>query len=403
MLSLATGSRQSSLIFFSPAVLFIAIITRQKLKILAGGLGLFLLTTGLWLTALLVMCGGLNAYLTAMQSEHIYRSQSILFGNKLKEHLAVIAKVLVYLFSSGLPFVLVFITAVILYPKRLFLFCKGLRSSLLVQYISLVALPPLVFYLAIYFMKGGYLLNVLPSCAIAAAVLLDQLAIWRAYDIKTRPGNSLLLTRPIITKTATILVSIIIVIEILWFSIRFPMTGDKEYFNAFSTVSFGGAQNEINRASGGIGYVLNRILFFTSYYSVEESDRLNTTVYDALKSELAAHPNLVLLDTWWNRWGYYYLPQATIYDLINFNKEGYLKTGVATQFIRKEVAMPVITIPAGAEVLLLIRPDHPDFKQLSSQLQLERLPLPEYLDIWKVKTNGFTFVWLDKTFTQAAQ
>jgi hypothetical protein len=403
MLSLATGSRQSSLIFFTPAVLFIALVTRQKFKTLAVGAGLFVVTTALWLSVLLMMCGGLQVYLTAMQSEHIYRSQSVLFGNAFNEHLAVITKVIVYLIASGFPFILVLAVAVVRYPKRFFEFYKAVRRSQLVQYVSLVALPPLIFYITIYFMKGGYLLNVLPSCALAGAVLIDQLAIWRAYDVKTKPGNALLLTRPIITKASIAITSVVVLFEVLWFSIGFPMTGDKEYFNAFSTVSFGGAQNEINRATGGIGYVLNRILFFTSYYSVSESDKLNTSVYDALKSELAAHPNLVLLDTWWNRWAYYYLPTATTYDLLNNDKQGYLSVGKSNNVVREVVLNPVVDIPANSEVLLLIRHDHPDFKHIADQLQLERLPLPEYLDIWKVKSKGFAFTWLDKTFTQAVQ
>ncbi|HET9136005.1 MAG TPA: glycosyltransferase family 39 protein [Candidatus Kapabacteria bacterium] len=403
MLSLATGSRQSSLIFFSPAVLFIALITRQQFKTLAAGFGLFILTTGTWLSILLVMCGGLRAYITAMQSEHVYRSQSVLFGNELKEHLAVMAKVVVYLISSGFSFVLVLLVALLLYPKRFLVFCKSLRRSRLLQYISLIALPPLIFYLAVYFMKGGYLLNVLPSGALAAAVLIDQIAIWRAENIKTRPGNALLLTRPLITKTAMILTGSIILLEIAWFSIRLPFSTDEAYYYAFSTVTFDRGLNEATRASTGMEYILTRILFFTSYYSIEESDRLHSSVRSTLETELSKHPNLVLLDNWWNRWAYYYLPTATIYDLLNNDKQGYLSVGKSNYFVREVVLNPVVDIPANAEVLLLMRHDHPDFKHIADQLQLERLPLPEYLDIWKVKTKGFTFVWLDKTFTQAPQ
>jgi hypothetical protein len=130
---------------------------------------------------------------------------------------------------------------------------------------------------------------------------------------------------------------------------------------------------------------------------------LHSSVHDALQTELAQHPNLVLLDSWWNRWGYYYLPKATTYDLLNNDKQGYLSVGKGSNFVREPVASPVINIPADAEVLFLIRRDHPDFNRLTEQLQLERLPLPEHLDIWKIKTKGFTFVWLDKTFTQATQ
>jgi hypothetical protein len=51
-------------------------------------------------------------------------------------------------------------------------------------------------------------------------------------------------------------------------------------------------------------------------------------------------------------------------------------------------------------VLLLLRHDHPAFEQFSRQLTLERLDMPDHLDIWRVKNRGFSLQWLDKRFIQ---
>lgn len=398
LLSLATGARQSSFVFFAPAILFIALITKQHLRSLALAFGLFVLTTAIWLSILLVMCGGAQEYLTAMRAEHIYKSQSFLFGNPITEHLAVMAKVIVYLIGGALPILLVAICALLLYPKRLLAFIMSVRRSVTLQYSSLIAIPPLIFYLAVYFMKAGYLLNVIPSIVLCGAVLIDQLSIWRAETIKTKPGNAKRFTRPLIVRNAIIWTGLVIAFNICWFTIRFPVTSDQEFFNAFTRDSFGELRSAITKTNGGIDYIFNRILSFTSYHSAVESDLLHNIVFDTLRTEVQNNKKVVILGSWWHRWGYFYLPEATIYDIRDLPNSDELMLGVAQHYVRKNIYETEIIIPKNAEVILTLRDDHPAFQMISQQVHLQRFAMPKYLDLWKISDTAFTLRWKDKVF-----
>ncbi len=400
LLSLATGARQSSVVFFAPAILFLALITKQRLRSLVLAFGWFVLTTACWLTILLLMCGGADEYLAAMRAEHIYKSQSFLFGNPITEHLAVMAKVIVYLIGGSLPIVLLAICTLLLYPKRLLSFVLRVCKSVTFQYCSLVALPPLVFYLAVYFMKAGYLLNVIPSIVLCGAVLIDQLSLWRAEAIKTKPANAKRFTRPLITRNAIIWSALVLVFNICWFTIRFPVTSDQEFFNAFTRDSFGELRSAITKTNGGIDYIFNRILSFTSIHSANESDLLHTIVNDTLRAEVQENKHVVILASWWHRWGYFYLPETTIYDIRDLPQSDELMLGVAEHYIRKNISEAEIIIPNNTEVILALREDHPAFQQLSQQVHLQRLMMPKYLDLWKITDSQFTLHWKDKVFVK---
>src|SRR4051812_1891763 len=87
----------------------------------------------------------------------------VFLSNSLHSHLAVIAKVLSYLFIASLPFILIAISCLILYWKRAVIFIKEQLSKASLHFTILVGLPAFLFYIAIYFMKPGYLLNILPG------------------------------------------------------------------------------------------------------------------------------------------------------------------------------------------------------------------------------------------------
>jgi hypothetical protein len=75
-LSLATGARQSSLLFFVPAVIYIMIVSKQSARVWMLAVASFTVVTTGWTLELFHEAGGFAAYLKFAQAEHIYRSQS---------------------------------------------------------------------------------------------------------------------------------------------------------------------------------------------------------------------------------------------------------------------------------------------------------------------------------------
>jgi hypothetical protein len=107
---------------------------------------------------------------------------------------------------------------------------------------------------------------------------------------------------------------------------------------------------------------------------------------------------MILLDTWWHRWGYYYLPECTIYDIRDFPSNDSLWIGKSQNVERKVIEERVITIPADKKVLLLLRQDHPAYSEISRQLHLTRITLPNYLDIYRITDEHFSFQWKNVRF-----
>ncbi|HYM19488.1 MAG TPA: hypothetical protein VEW28_00620 [Candidatus Kapabacteria bacterium] len=400
ILSLSTAARQSSLLFFTPAIIVLCMLTKQHLKDITIGSISFALITAVWLGILFAMCGGASAYWQAMLGEHIYRSQSVLFGNPLNEHLAVIAKVILYLIAATSPFVLITLFCFLCYRDRLFLLIRESRKKISFYFIILVAAVPLLFYLAIYFMKAGYLLNVLPSLTLVTAILIDQLAIWHTFDVKKNPGNELILTRPIITKRTAIITVCVVMFNIVWFILPFPGTSETDFNNGFTRDSFNEPRGSTVHSQNGFAYFVNRIFSFTSVRCASTTDRLHEQVFRILQIEQSKNNNLVLIDTWWHRWGFYYLPDAVIYDIRDQSSQDTISVGLSRQYSRTMSLPASIVIPNNAEILLLLRKDHPSFNEISKQVHLEKIDLPEYLDMWRIADTSFTLKWKNRIFVK---
>lgn len=392
-LSLATGARQSSIVFFAPCLIYVLWMTRQPVRLWAAGVICFCTVTALWLGILFYFSGGISQYFAQAGKETVYRSQSVLFGNSPGAHAIVIAKVLLYLAMAALPFIVIFAGSLFSNWKRSISFMKGQIAKPTFRFTMLVALPAFLFYTGVYFMKAGYLLNILPSIVLLSAVLLDQMAIWNAERVKKASSNKLLLTRPIITKSAIRNAAIIIVFDLIIFFIPFRWLCD-EYFNDAFTA------DSLNRQVQNSGLFLNRLFSFSSVHVVASTDRLHTEVAAALKKE-AANPNdLVILDTWWHRWGYYYQPQSMIYDIRDFPWSDSLWVGVSQNYIRQGIADSVIHISQGKEVLLLLREDHPSYASITKQVHVERIDLPKYLDMYRVTDEHFSLRWKNVRFVK---
>ncbi|MBS1904099.1 MAG: glycosyltransferase family 39 protein [Bacteroidetes bacterium] len=399
LLSLAGAARQSSLLLFFPAVMYAALVTRQSAGRILQAIGVFVLVTGVWVSALFAYCGGVLVYLHAMSAESIYRSQSFLFGNSFTEHLAIMAKCLVYLGASCFPLILVTLYAAIKYPKRLRAFMIEAREHESFRMVTIVAVPALAFYLFIYFMKGGYLLTLMPSIVLAGAVLIDQLSIWHAYDIKTAPGNALLLTRPIITRRVLILTFLVAAVSIAWFVTPFPGNDQASFDRAFAHDAFGARRSSLPKQPGALRYALDRVLAFTSLQSAREGDVLHSTMLRTLRDE-ARKGEITILDTWWHRWEYYYLPGSFSYDIRDYGGRDTIAVGRSIGYLRTMDLPQVMILPSTSSVLLVIPREHPAFADLAAQVHLERLPISDGLDIWRITDSSFHLNWKNRVFVK---
>ncbi len=397
LLSIATGARQSSFVFFAPALLFLALIANIKARTFFSSVLLFILASICWILPLVSMSGGWDAYWHAARAEHIYQSQSVFFGNSFKEHFKVIAKVLGYLAGAILPLLPALLYCLFTNFKPLLKFFNEQRKKQIVQYISLIGLPALVFYLAIFFMKAGYLLNVLPAIILSAAVVLDQEAIWTAKKSKERSRDRLLLSRPLITRYSIILTLCVIIPEIVWFSSgsalsRMDATNDLFTSDSFGTVSASSS------SQGALGNYFEHIFSFSTLSSVRASDEIHRLVFRLFKSKEQYDGPLVLLSTWWHRWGYYYLPEATIYDIRDYPGTEEAPVGVSKDYFRKAIQYREIELPKSKNVVLMLRRDHPAFKEIANQVHLQRISMPQYLDLWQITDSSFSLRWKDKVF-----
>lgn len=391
-LSLAGSMRQNSMLFFLPAIAYICYATRQPLRRIALALLFFAAFTAGWLLILFDESGGAAVYFDHLSRESIFRSQSILFGNPLAVHLAVAGKMLFYLTASGVAVILLACYALLRHGSELRAFAIAHYRSRKALTVMLVALPALLFYLLIYFMKAGYLLSILPSIVLCAAVLLDQLAIWNARRIKLASSDSLTLTRPLITKSAIVLTSVVVIVNVFLFLAPLP---GKEYHYFAASVSQASFGNDLSdRVAEGTPTtrLLNRAYAYTSWQGIANVDRINVRIMQVLNENGAFDTNTQLLDTWWSRWQYYYNPQATTIDLITYPDS--LAVGVSTQYVRSNDYSDTLKLPNATTRLLLIHPEHPDLPMLRATAGLEALD--ETLGIYRITAKGVGIQWRNK-------
>ena len=403
-LSLATGTRQTSLLFFLPATLFLFWKRTPSKKIVILAILCFVIVSGAWLLELFREAGGLAHYLALARTENNFKTQSILFGNSWQSQWDTIGKVLFYfVLSLGSSWILVF-TLDVWYARRSMAFIREHARNPKAIFVFLIAFVPLLFYMLVFFMKAGYLLNVLPSGILVRAVLVDQFAIWLAEREKKRLSHprdrAWKLTRPIITRNVTVITGILVVLNVLWFLIPWPGTAQNIYDNEDTRNSFiQGAMHRYEHSESRMLTLANRALEYTNVSGIRAVDSLNSMTMQALLANRANDSGQVILASWWYRWCYLLLPHAETYDLVpNPIHADSLWVGHAHEMGRVNLHDSVIRFHSSAPVLLLLRHDSPDFDKVAGQVHLERLTLPEYLDIYKIEDSIFTLRWGNRTF-----
>ncbi len=399
VLSLATGTRETSFLFFLPATVYLLLNKKPTQKTLWFGIAAFVIITGLWAAELLRESGGLSTYLYFARVENNFKTQSMLFGHGWHSQIGLIGKVLFY-FVVALGGIWFIVLLSVVYLRRSIQFISDhIRNSKAI-FVVLIAAVPLAFYLVIFFMKAGYLLNVLPSAILISAVLIDQCAIWLAEWEKRRSSYPLKLTRPIITRNVALLSGIIVIVNVAWFVIPWPGTEQSQYNNENTRNSFiHGAMDRYEHSGERNHTLANRALEYTNVSGIRAVDSLNNMTLRALTENGAADSGTVIIASWWYRWCYALLPQAVTYDIeLDPVRQGALWVGRSHEFWRANLYDSTIRFHSSRPVLLLLRHDRPDFDSLQKQLHLERLPLPEYLDIYRIRDTTFTLKWRDRMF-----
>ncbi len=399
--SLSIGVRQSSALFFAPAIFYLFWKTKQPLKSWLYAAIVFIAVTAIWVLILLHESGGLAAYLAAAGRESIYRSQSVLFGNPLSEHLAVIGKVGFYLMVGSIPVLFVFLFSVMRFPKDTLQFIKDQIRKPAFKYCFLIALFPMLFYLGVFFMKAGYLLNVLPFISLGGAVLLDMCVIWLARSQKIKAQSPLLLTRPIITKYTAILLSVVSVFNILWFILpikgkEFAIFADLFNRHTFQPTLGSHYSQEQNKAS----FFLNKCFAYTSSAGVAAADSINTAVINMLKREIPEPANAVIIDTWWQRQAYYYDPLPVTYSIQSKLEDTIQIKAKQSNFVSSAVDSVVLIPSTIKDVLIFIRKQHPDLAMISKQVHLQKVEMPEFLDVYRISDEHFLLQWKNLRFVK---
>ena len=400
--SLAVGARQTSLLFFLPATIFLIWKRRPSKKIFGLAMVCFVVITGTWVSELLREAGGLTTYLALAKSESNFRTQSILFGNSWHSQFDMMGKVLFYfVLALGSSWLMV-ITIDVAYARRSIIFIRQHIRNPKALFVFLIALVPFLFYLLVFFMKAAYLLNVAPSAILVRAVLVDQFAIWLAEHEKRQSSDPLKLTRPIITRNVSIITSILVILNILWFLVPWPGSEQSRYNNEDTRNSFiHGALYRAGHSRDRWLTIANRALEYTNVSGITAVDSLNNMTLRTLEANNANNPDQAIIATWWSRWTYLLLPRALTYDVeVDYKRPGAIAVGCAQEFHRMNIYDSVIRISSKRPVLLLMRQDRPDFKQVSQQVHLERLPMPEYLDIYRILDSSFVLKWGDRTFVK---
>ncbi len=400
--SLAGAARPTSLLFFLPAAIFLIWKQKPSRLLLSAAMACFVAVTALWIFELLRESGGSSTYWSYFIAENNFKTQSILFGNSWQSQFDTLSKCAFYLPLSMGAGTIALVGIMACFPRRVFAFSRAHLGNVKLHFIVLLALPALLFYAFIFFMKAAYLLNVVPSAILIVAVLLDQAAIWIAERQKGRLKNKKRLTRPIITRNVAVLTGIVIVLNVVWFFVPWPGTEQNIYDNEDTRNSFiHGALHRYEHSESRMLTLANRALEYTNVSGIRAVDSLNTMTMSALLANGANHSGEVILASWWYRWCYLLLPNATTYDLeLDPVHPGSLWVGRSHEMKRVNLYDSVIRFHSSAPVLLLLRRDRPDFEQVASQVHLERLPLPEYLDIYKILDSTFVLKWGNRMFSR---
>jgi hypothetical protein len=399
--SLSIAARQSSVLFFGPAVIYLLMKVRPQAALIAKALALFLIITGCWVLVQLQESGGLGNYMSTLSKERLYTTQSVLFGSPISEHIGVLTKFLWFLLIGSFPVILICAYGLIAFRGDFVRFIKHSIATRTGKYALIVLLPAFLFYSLVYFMKAGYLLNILPSIYLAGAVCLDHIAILHARRVREAKAPEILFTRPLITQFTLILILVIGNLEILWFTLPLPGKEFPMYANLFSHQTF--RESITSRYSGQedkAEFFLNKAFAYSSSAGVKNVDSIHHAVHMIMNKESQDLTKTVILDSWWQRFSYFYFPNSVCYDIRSYDADTLFSSLRMNNYTFH--SLPAVDeLPENVKnVFIFIRHEHPDLQLLEQQVRLIKVEAPPFIDIYRVEDTSFILKWKNRTFVR---
>lgn len=397
--ALSIGARQSSALFFAPAVLYLLYQRKPGGKTLLGAALVFIVISAVLFIILIDESGGWRRYFAALGQERIYKTQSILFGNPLGEHFGVVTKFAWLLFAGALPVLLIALYGILVFRDDFFTFLKKCFQHPPGKFALLVALPALLFYSLIYFMKAGYLLNILPSVYLAGAVFADEIAILHARRKRLAEAGKLLLTRRLITQNTALALAVLVTFEVVWFTA--PKGNFTQYADLYSHQTYrAGIQVRYGGQESKTAFALNRALAYTTASGVAMIDSIHAATLNTILHHSKDISKTVIFDTWWQRFSYYYFPQATGYDIRSYDADTLFSAYRMKDYTLYPIGDVEVLPDSTQSVLILIRDEHPDLAMLRQQVRLRKIAAPPHIDMYEVLDTAFNVKWKNVQFVK---
>ncbi|MCE7699160.1 MAG: glycosyltransferase family 39 protein [Methanobacterium paludis] len=178
VLGLAGGFRIDIVEFMFPLWIFCVWYARPSYAKIIKGLFVFIMSISLWLVPTILLTGGYKEYFALLKTTSEAATQtSIVFGASISQQILNSGAFIIWS-VLGLTFLGILITALFLVYHR-----KGLKSKFRVYLKNPLTIffllwigPASLFYLVIYVVKPGYLLNYLPAVIIILSYILNRLS-----------------------------------------------------------------------------------------------------------------------------------------------------------------------------------------------------------------------------------
>jgi hypothetical protein len=178
VLGLAGGFRIDIVEFMFPLWIFCVWYARPSYTKIIKGLFVFIMSISSWLVPTILLTGGYKEYFALLKTTSEAATQtSIVFGASISQQILNSGAFIIWS-ALGLTFLGILITALFLVYHR-----KGLKSKFMVYLKNPLTIffllwigPASLFYLIIYLVKPGYLLNYLPAVIIILSYIINRLS-----------------------------------------------------------------------------------------------------------------------------------------------------------------------------------------------------------------------------------
>jgi len=382
VIGFAGAARQTSLLFLAPVLIIALWSIRAPLRAWIASLSVVAVITAIWMTILFSLAGGFSKYIELAHSLSIVQYNSIFLHGTLTRHSDMIGKMALYLIIGTSPYWTLGFILLLRHPRETRReIVRGLKTPI-GRVLAAMIILPLAFYTFIFYAKPGYLLNISSVAAIGAAILACRL----------NKDGLLKVVKPWAVTWC--------IVWVIYFIV--PMPGKSidamHRENAISTTSYD-ASNRYPDSRAKIEAGVIKEFSYASSAGIAAFDNENEATLSMLQNLHSPENRQVIIASRWGQWGMFYRPQSIVYDR-EILPDHPVSLFVGHNMIRKEIPDSVVLLaPYTEDVVLIMWEKHWAFPYIQSQVHLEKLPMPEYLDAWiitdehfRLTINGTTFV-----------